>query len=123
METISRLIGMFPPHQQLQVRLQLSTILRAVISQRLVRTSGGGRCAACEVMIHSEFIKDLIADPHRTHEIPQVIAQGQTTYGTQTFDQALYRLWKQRRISDQEALQNATNPADLKMKFEGIGNM
>ena len=123
METISRLIGMFPPHQQLQVRLQLSTILRSVISQRLVRTSGGGRCAACEVMIHSEFIKDLIADPHRTHEIPQVIAQGQTTYGTQTFDQALYRLWKQRRITDQEALQNATNPADLKMKFEGIGNM
>ena len=121
METISRVIGLFPPHQQTQVRLQLSTILKAVISQRLVRTIKGGRAAACEVMLHTEFVKELIADPHRTHEIPMVIAQGKDAYGTQTFDQALHVLAKQGRISKQEALINATNPADLKMKFEGIG--
>ncbi len=122
METIGRVIGMFPPHQQTQVRLQLSTILQAVVSQRLVRTHQGGRAAACEVMVHTEFIKELIADPHRSHEIPMVIAQGSNTYGTQTFDQALYALAKAGRITRQEALGNATNPADLKMKFEGIGN-
>ncbi len=121
METISRVIGMFPPHQQTQVRLQLSTILKAVISQRLVVTPKGGRAAACEVMIHTEFVKELIADAHRTHELPMVIAQGRDSYGTQTFDQALWLLAKQGRITQVEALKNATNPADLKMKFEGIG--
>ena len=122
METIGRVIGMFPPHQQTQVRLQLSTILQAVVSQRLVRTIQGGRCAACEVMVHTEFVKELIADPHRSHELPMAIAQGATAYGTQTFDQALYQLTKAGRITPQEALGNASNPSDLKMKFEGIGN-
>ncbi len=120
METISRVIGMFPPHQQTQIRLQLSTILKGVISQRLVRTLGGGRAAACEVMVYSEFVKDLIADPHRTHELPMAIAQGGTTYGMQTFDQALHKLWKAKRIDEAEALTNATNPSELKMRMEGI---
>ncbi|MCB9729628.1 MAG: type IV pilus twitching motility protein PilT [Deltaproteobacteria bacterium] len=121
METISRIIGLFPPHQQDQVRTQLSSILKAVVSQRLVRTVDGARAAACEILIQTEFIRDLIADANRTHELPNAIAQGQGSYGMQTFDQGLYALWKAGRISQEEALANATNPADLRMKFEGIG--
>lgn len=121
METISRIIGMFPPHQQLQVRLQLSTIIKAVVSQRLVRKNDGTRVAACEIMIGTEFIKELIADPHRTHEIPHAISQGRAAYQMQTFDQALIDLWKDGLITTQEAMANATNPAEIKMHTEGIG--
>ena len=120
METIGRLVGMFPPHQQEQIRYQLSTILRAVISQRLVRTKQGGRIAACEILIHTELIRELIADVSRTYEIPNVIEQGRDLYGMQTFDQALYELVRQNRLAPQEALAHATNPSDLKMRFEGI---
>lgn len=120
METVSRLVGMFPPFQQDQVRLQLSTILRAVVSQRLVRRHGGGRVAACEIMIRTEFIRELIADPNRTHELPEAIRQGKVTYGSQTFDQALLELFNDRQVTRDEALTNATNPADLKLQMEGI---
>ncbi len=121
METISRMIGLFPPFQQSQIRTQLASILKAIASQRLVRTLDGGRVAACELLIQTEFIRDLIADPNRTHELPTAIAQGHGSYGMQTFDQALHGLWKAGRISQEEALLNATNAADLRMKFEGIG--
>ena len=120
METIGRLVGMFPPHQQEQVRYQLSTILRAVVSQRLVRTRQGGRVAACEILIHTELIRELIADPSRTYELPTAIAAGRDVYGMQTFDQALHDLVKSNRLTEQEALAHATNPADLKLRFDGI---
>jgi twitching motility protein PilT len=120
METVGRLISLFPPHQHEQVRYQLSTILRAVISQRLVRTIKGGRIAACEILVHTEFIRELIADASRTHELPMAIAQGKDVYGMQTFDQALADLVKRHVISKPEALLYATNPSDLKLRFEGI---
>jgi twitching motility protein PilT len=120
METIGRLVGMFPPHQQEQVRYQLSTILRAVVSQRLVRTKQGGRVAACEIMIHTELIRELIADPSRTYELPTVIEQGRDVYGMQSFDQALHDLVKSNKLTVHEALAHATNPADLKLRFDGI---
>jgi twitching motility protein PilT len=120
METIGRLVGMFPPYQQEQVRYQLSTILRAVVSQRLVRTKQGGRVAACEIMVHTELIRELIADPSRTFELPSAIAQGRDVYGMQSFDQALHDLVKSNQITTQEALANASNPADLKLRFDGI---
>lgn len=120
METIGRLIGLFPPHRQEQVRYQLSTILRAVISQRLVRTVQGGRVAACEIMVHTEYIRELIADPARTHELPMAIEQGRDVYSMQSFDQALYELATAKKISKTEALAHATNPSDLKLRFEGI---
>lgn len=120
-ETIGRMIALFPPHQQHVVRLQLSQVLKGVVSQRLVRTKEGGRCAACEVMVGTSFIRDLIADPERTHELPTAISQGATTYGMQTFDQALGNLMQSRRISLSEALAHATNPAEIKLLAEGIG--
>jgi len=120
METVGRLIGLFPPHQHEQVRYQLSTILKAVISQRLVRTLQGGRVAACEILVHTEFVRELIADPSRTHELPMAIEQGRDVYGMQSFDQALHDLVKRKTISKAEALTHATNPSDLKLRFEGI---
>lgn len=120
METIGRLISLFPPHQHMQVRQQLSTIIKAVVSQRLVRSLQGGRVPACEILVHSEYVRELIADPTRTHELPMAIAQGRDVYGMQSFDQALHDLTKTNQISQAEALANASNPSDLKLRFDGI---
>jgi len=120
METISRIIGMFPGDTQTQIRLQLSTILRAVISQRLVRTTDDKRAAACEILVNTDYIRDLMADPTRTHEIVEAMQVGQASYGSQTFDQALLKLIEDKRITLKEALANATNPAAIKMHSEGF---
>ena len=71
-ETINRIIAVFPPHQQKQVRLQLASVLKAVISQRLMpRADGEGRVPAVEVMITTPFIRDCIVDKEKTHLIPR----------------------------------------------------
>ena len=121
MESINRIIGVFPPHQQGQVRLQLSTILRGVISQRLIPSPNGSRVPCCEVMVANPFIRQLIAEPERTVEIPIAIKAGGSNYGMQTFDMALHQLWQGGHITRDAAIAHATNPADLKLKFEGIG--
>src|ERR671924_377340 len=94
-ETITRIISAFPPHQQKQVRLQLGSVLKAVISQRLVpRADGKGRVAAVEVLVSNSRVREMIEDKDRTKEIPQAIAQSYTTYGMQTFDQSLMQLFR-----------------------------
>ncbi|MCK4503882.1 MAG: PilT/PilU family type 4a pilus ATPase, partial [Desulfuromonadales bacterium] len=81
-ETITRIISMFPPHQQRHVRLQLSNVLRGVISQRLIpRAEGAGRVAAVEVMVSTARVRDLIDDPEKTVHLRDTIAKGYTTYG------------------------------------------
>ncbi|MEO1936764.1 MAG: type IV pilus twitching motility protein PilT, partial [Myxococcales bacterium] len=89
-ETINRIISVFPPYQQKQVRLQLSTVLKAVVSQRLVpRADGKGRVPALEVLVSTGLVRELIADKDRTKELSDAIAKGHTTYGMQSFDQSL----------------------------------
>ena len=89
-ETINRIISVFPPYQQKQIRLQLGSILRAVVSQRLVpRSDGKGRVPALEVLVTTARVRECIADKDRTKEIHDAIAKGFTTYGMQTFDQSL----------------------------------
>ena len=120
-ETINRIISVFPPYQQKQVRLQLSTILKAVISQRLVpRADGKGRVPAMEVLISTARIRECIADKDRTKELPDAIAKGFTTYGMQTFDQSLMSLVKRELISYEEALNHVSNPDDFALRFRGI---
>ena len=120
-ETISRIVSMFPPHQQRNVRLQLSNILKGVISQRLIpRIEGKGRVAAVEVMISTAWIRELIDDQEKTYQLREAIAQGYTTYGMQIFDQALMDLVKRKIISYKEALRQSSNPDDFKLKFSGI---
>jgi twitching motility protein PilT len=120
-ETINRIISAFPPYQQKQVRLQLSSVLRAVISQRLVpRADGKGRVPAIEVLLATGRVRELIEDKDRTKEIADAISQGHTTYGMQTFDQSLMFLLKSSLISYEEALRQATNPDDFALRVSGI---
>jgi len=99
-ETINRIIAVFPPHQQKQVRLQLASVLKAVISQRLMpRADAKGRAPAVEVMISTPFIRDCIVDKERTHLINGAIAAGTSQYGMQTFDQSIFGLFQRGHVS------------------------
>ncbi len=120
-ETINRIIAVFPPHQQKQIRMQLASVLKGVISQRLLpRADGHGRAAAVEVMITTPFIRDCIVDKEKTHLIHSAIASGTTQYGMQTFDQAIFGLYEQRLVTYDEALRWATNKDEFKLKVQGI---
>ena len=120
-ETINRIISAFEPHHQYQIRLQLASVLRAVISQRLLPRSGGqGRCAAFEVMVTTPFIRDCIVDGERTSLIPGAIASGTSQYGMQTFDQSIYRLHEHGLVSYEDAIRYATNPDEFKLRVQGI---
>ncbi len=120
-ETINRIIAVFPPHQQKQVRLQLASVLRAVVSQRLMpRADGDGRAAAVEVMITTPYIRDCIVDKDKTHLIHGAIAQGTSQYGMQTFDQSIFGLYQSGLVSYEEALRWASNVDEFKLKVQGI---
>jgi|RhiMetdeSRZDD1v2_1073273.scaffolds.fasta_scaffold257316_2 twitching motility protein PilT len=120
-ETIGRIVSVFPPHQHQQVRLQLGSVLRAVVSQRLIpKADGKGRVPAVEVMIVTPFIRDCIIDKEKTHLIRGAIAQGTSQYGMQTFDQSIYFLYEQHLITQEEALRWASNPDEFKLRLQGI---
>jgi len=120
-ETITRIVSVFPPYQQKQVRLQLSSIIKGIISQRLVpRADGRGRVPALEVLVSTARIRECVMDKDRTKEIPDAIAKGFTTYGMQTFDQSLMSLVKKKLISYEEALKHVSNPDDFALRFRGI---
>ena len=120
-ETINRIVAVFPPHQQQQIRIQLSGVLKAVVSQRLIpRMDGSGRAPAVEVMITTSYIKDAILDKDKTKLIPAAIAQGTSQYGMQTFDQSIYRLYEKEIISADEALRWASNVDEFKLRMAGI---
>jgi len=120
-ETINRIIAVFPPHQQKQVRLQLASVLKAVVSQRLLpRADGQSRVAACEIMLATAFIRDCIVDKEKTHLIHGAIAAGTSQYGMQTFDQAIFNLFRDGLVSYEEALRWASNVDEFKLKVQGI---
>jgi len=120
-ETINRVISVFPPHQQQQIRLQLATVLQGIVSMRLVpRADGTGRIPAVEVLIATTQVRECIIAPERTKEITDIIAAGTSQYGTQTFDQALMDLYHRELITYEEALHQSTNPDDFALKVRGI---
>ena len=120
-ETINRIIAVFPPHQQKQVRMQLASVLKAIISQRLLpRADGEGRAAAVEVMVTTPFIRDCIVDKEKTHLIRGAIAAGTSQYGMQTFDQAIFGLYEQQLVTYEEALRWASNKDEFKLKVQGV---
>jgi twitching motility protein PilT len=122
-ETINRIIAVFPPHQQKQIRLQIAAVLKAVISQRLMpRVDGQGRVAAVEVMISTPFIRDCIVDKERTHLIHGAIASGTSQYAMQTFDQSIFGLFEQGLVSYDEALRWASNVDEFKLKVQGVAS-
>jgi twitching motility protein PilT len=120
-ETVNRVISVFPPHQQKQIRLQLASVLKAIVSMRLLpRADGLGRVPAVEVLIATAYIRDCVENKEKTKLIRDAITQGTSQYGMQTFDQSLYLLYKNGLITLEEALRRATNPDEFKLKIQGI---
>jgi twitching motility protein PilT len=120
--TINRIIDVFDPHQQHQIRLQLSENIQAIISQRLLpRKNQSGRVAAIEVMIATNRIREYIARPEKTSFIINAIEEGREQYGMQSFDQHLRDLFKRDLIDLETMLKAATRPSDLVLKLRSEG--
>ncbi|HKA91437.1 MAG TPA: type IV pilus twitching motility protein PilT [Haliangiales bacterium] len=121
METVNRVISIFPPHQQAQIRIQLAGVLRGVVSQRLIaRADGKGMVPAVEILVASARVKELVADAERTREIREAIGQGREPYGMQTFDQSLIDLVQRRLVTYEDALRASSNPDDFALAFRGV---
>jgi twitching motility protein PilT len=121
-ETVNRVVSVYPPHQQGQARLQLAGVLKGVLSQRLVpRADGKGMIPAVEVLINTARVRELISDPKRTREIHDAIASGRDPYGMVTFDQSLMELVRRKLVTYDEALEHATNADDFALRYRGIG--
>jgi len=121
METVNRIITAFPVYQHRQMRLQLATVLKAVISMRLIRRSDmPGRLPAVEILRTTDFIQECIADSEKTHLIREALASGTSQYGMQTFDQSIFTHYKTGRITFDDAIAYCTNPEEFKLRVEGI---
>jgi twitching motility protein PilT len=120
-ETVNRIISVFPPHQQKQIRLQLAAVIKAVVSMRLLpRADGLGRVPAVEIMIGTNYIRDCIENKEKTKYIHDAIKAGTSQYGMQTFDQSLFQLYKSGLITLEEAIRRSTNPNEFKLKIQGV---
>ncbi|ADR34586.1 twitching motility protein [Sulfuricurvum kujiense DSM 16994] len=119
-ETVNRIISVFPPAEQNRVRMTLSSVLKGVISQRLIPTVDGKRVAALEILVRTARIEQLIAE-NRDVEIPDTIAEGKELYKSQTFDQGILDLYLAGQITREDAFAYATSASDLKLKMEGLG--
>jgi len=123
-ETVTRVIQAFPDHQREQIRVVLSSVLKGIISQRLVpKADGNGLVPAVEIMVNTALVRDIIKDPTRSpRELTDAIAKGHISYGTQTFDQSLMMLYRKQLITYDEALRQATNPDDFALQVSGISS-
>jgi twitching motility protein PilT len=122
-ETINRIIAVFPPHQQSQIRIQIAAVLKGVVSMRLMpKADGIGRVPAVEVLVATARVREYVEDPSRTKEISDAIAEGHVQYGMQTFDQSLMSLLTQNLITYEEALKQASNPDDFALKYSGVSS-
>lgn len=120
-ETINRIISVFPPHHQRQIRIQLASILKSVISQRLIpKKEGIGRVPAIEIMINTPYISECIHDRDKTAMIRDAIASGVSQYKMQTFDQSIYHLYKEGYVSYEQGLIYSTSPDNFKLRVMGI---
>ncbi|MEE9553251.1 MAG: type IV pilus twitching motility protein PilT [candidate division Zixibacteria bacterium] len=120
-ETLSRIISFFPPHQHQQVRLLLAGTLKSIICQRLLpRSDGPGRVPAVEVLISTGSIREALIDPDKTMSIPDYIEQGAVQYGMQSFDQAIRNLYRDGTITYEEAMAQCSNPDYFDLRVKGI---
>jgi twitching motility protein PilT len=119
--TIYRIIDLFPPDEQKQVRLTLAAVLNAVVCQRLVaRSDGPGRIAVTEVAVNTGLLAEAITDPAKTHTIRDIVAGG-SYHGMHTFHQDLVRLLASGEIPWSEARLAATDPHDLEVEVRRAG--
>ncbi len=120
-ETVNRIVDFFPPHLQQQARVMLAATLKGAIAQRLVPDiSGEGRVPASEIMVVTGRVQDLILNPEETGKITEVISEGEY-YGMRTFDQSLLGYAMEGRISEQVAMEYASNPHDFKLMLAAGG--
>jgi twitching motility protein PilT len=119
-ETVNRVVDFFPPYQQNQIRLTLAGSLRGIVCQRLVPTVDGTLAPGLEVLVNTGRISERIADPDKTYEIHEVIAEG-GYYGMFTFDQSLLALLQAGRISVESAIEASTAPHDLQLMLQQAG--
>jgi twitching motility protein PilT len=120
-ETITRMVSFFPPHQQEQIRLLLAGTLKAIVCQRLIpRSDMPGRVPAVELMLSTGAVRECLLEPTKGGEIPDLIADGYIQYGSQTFDQSIMQLHKDGMISFEDAMANASNPDDFDLRLKGI---
>ena len=120
-QTLTRIMSFFPPHQHGEIRGLLADSLRAIISLRLIpRMDGAGRVPASEVLVNSAAVSDRIRSGEGIHSLRDLLAEGRTQYGMQTFDQSLMDLYRGGLISEEMALHYATSPAEFKLRASGI---
>jgi twitching motility protein PilT len=118
-QTVNRVIDVFPPHQQDQVRAQLSFVLEGIVSQQLIpRSTGQGRCMALEVLVMTPAIRNLIRD-NKMHQMYSQMQVGQQKYGMQTMNQALFSLLQRRLITIDEAISRSTDIDELRTMLKG----
>jgi len=117
-ETVNRLIDLFPPSHQRQIRVSFAAALKGVVSQRLIpRADGRGRVPAIEVLINTGRVQERVMDPEHTFEIYDVMAEGEF-YGMQTFDQSLVALVMEGLITEEEAREASTTPHDFTLTMK-----
>jgi twitching motility protein PilT len=122
-ETINRIVSVFPPHQQDQIRHQLAGVLRASVSQRLLQAADGkNRVLAAEVLVSTPYIKDCIQDREKMSLIPDAIVAGASEYGMQSFDQAILKLCQEGVVTVEEAEGSVTNVEEFRMRLRGISS-
>jgi len=122
-ETITRIVTSFPDYQRQQVRLQLASIIKGIICQRLVPTADGkGRIPAVEILVSSSRVKEYIEIPEQTKKLRDAIAEGAEHYGMQTFDQSLMMLFKKKVITLEVALENCTNRDNFQLAVSGVSS-
>jgi twitching motility protein PilU len=115
-QALDRIVNFFPEERHAQLHMDLSLNLRAFVSQRLVPKKGGGRCAAIEILLNSPLVSDLILKGE-TNMIKEAMAKS-VELGMQTFDQALFQLCEEGRITEDDALRNADSINELRLKFK-----
>ncbi len=119
-ETISRIISVFPPYHQKQIRIQLAETMKGIISQRLMPTiDGKDRVPAVEILVTNARVRSCIVDKEKTKDLTDAIYKGHSTYGMQTFDQSIMHLMEEGLISGDEALRQASNPDDFALRAKG----
>ncbi|MCB1197561.1 MAG: type IV pilus twitching motility protein PilT [Deltaproteobacteria bacterium] len=122
-QTINRVIDVFPAHQQNQIRSQLSLVLEGVMSQTLVpKANGDGRCLAAEVMIPNPAIRNLIRED-KVHQLYSQMQIGQSKFGMQTMNQALYDLYARRLVSMDDVLYRSQDPEELRHMIDNGGSL
>ncbi len=119
-QTINRIIDVFPPYQQTQVRAQLSFVLEGVLCQTLVPKKGGGRILSLEVMVPNAAIRNLIRED-KIHQIYSIMQVGQTKFGMQTLNQSLLSLYLKGVIALDEVLGRTTNPEEMRQMLRQAG--